>query len=197
MASGEPPKDIPPERLFRTLLQLPRASVDLEYRLPAAPDIELRVCALTSAEISEALSFESSELPEELRSGEAFSRLIEKSLFLASGEPAFSSYEQVGLLAEDDMESLAKAVFVALDRVSPTFVRSNFDLWLRALEKGAKHMSNFQTAQALGSCIDSGYSSSMPRPDVFFGVPLKDLTDGHWMAYYASRKVVEEGRKQK
>lgn len=59
------------------------------------------------------------------------------------------------------------------------------------LTQGARKIP--QVALALGACVDQ--RNGCERPDWFFGVNLRDLTDGQWMAFRACRDLVAEWRK--
>ncbi len=189
-----PPTDVPPDRLFRTLLAVPRATEAIAFRLDAAPSVAFCVSAVTSLEIADAVAWSECDVPE-LKALRLPQALAAAAVKLSNGQHAFDSPEDVGALEDAELRLLTKAVVKALSRISPTISRSDRDAWVKVLVEGASAPGNILTAMSLGNCVDvaSGFSSSVttPRPDRFFGVPLRQLTDGHWFAWMAARKIVE------
>ena len=191
MALAGPPRDLPPERLFRLLLAW-RPSRPLR-RLVAA--LQLRVRALSPIEEAEALDLaEEEELPE-LRASRAQREILFRALHLGDA-PAFASAEEVGLLSGAALAELAGEVAQALNTIAPTYARSDVGAWRKALAAGAERVGNLSTTFTLASCVDvTPAGGHLPRLDRFWGRPAGELLDGHWLAYEAARTVMEKHRK--
>jgi hypothetical protein len=187
---GAPPKGIAPARLFRLLLGTPRPHYPLTWRADAAPDIPLHVVALRGLDVEAALEAARAASP----GGDHIERFTLEVVALSLHTPdgrAFRSVEEAGALPEDEGRALVAAVLGALAIVSPTFARSDSAAWGRALVEGARTGANINAALALGSCVEHGWGAVTPRPDIFFGLPIVDLTDGQLMAFHAAREVVK------
>lgn len=187
---GAPPKGIAPARLFRLLLGTPRPSYPLAWRAEAAPDIPLHVVALRSLDVEAALDAAKDAAPKGEHIDRFTAEIVALSLHTPEGR-AFRSAEEAGALLDSEGAALTAEVLSALAIVSPTFVRSDTTAWGKALGEGARTASNINAALALGSCAEHGWGLSTPRPDIFFGLPIVDLTDGQLMAFHAAREVVK------
>lgn len=183
-----PPPDLSPERLFRLLLPL-RPSSALQYRIRCALSVPLLARAPSGAEEWAALDA-AAEAPPEVRGSIAQLEVLARCLYTPTG-PAFSSAEEVGRLEEGDVAELAGEVASALDRIAPSYTRSDYQIWAEALEKGARHWSNVGTTVAMASCVDLGMGGRVPRPDRYWGVPVCQLLDGHWMIFRAAQRAAE------
>jgi hypothetical protein len=65
--------------------------------------------------------------------------------------------------------------------------------WRRVLSEGARHVENQVVTYALGNSVDHGFGGAVSeRPDRYFGVPLIQLIDCHWMAFWEARKAIVE-----
>lgn len=192
-----PPKDIEPARLFRILLQRPRATAPLVQRVRGAEAIPLRVRALSSVE--EAAIADAADGLDEMRGSRVAAELVCRTLLTPDG-PAFASVEDVGGLDPEEAIVLAVAVRAALNIISPTYALHDSAAWDRVLQRGAKAPGNWAEALSLGGCVDyafgMGMGRSVERPDRYFGIPLADMTDGQWMVYRAARAVAEELKKK-
>jgi hypothetical protein len=120
--------------------------------------------------------------------------LVAASLMTDDG-PAFSSPDLVGCMASHLFDAMSAEVRLALDTVSPTYVLSDLAEWERALIAGARHPSNRWTVREMANCVAVSLGPSQAfcheRPDRYFGLPVRELTDGHLMAYRAARAAVE------
>jgi hypothetical protein len=91
-------------------------------------------------------------------------------------------------------------VQTALDIVSPMYGRADDQAWNRKLIEGARAPGNWHTALILGKCASTSYGYSCAEvsylPERFFGIGQGLLTDGQWMAFRASRVVVNELEKK-
>lgn len=191
MKLGEPPADEPPARIWRSLIAL-RPQRPMVYRLPCAPDVPLICQAPTSLE--EGLAFDAADLaPEEIRSSRAKLEILGRALWTPTG-PAFGSAADVGRLLDAEVDALAEEVAGILDRIAPTYARSNAAAWVDVLERGALHGSNIGDAMTLAACVDEHQRGTTPRPDRFWGLPLRELLDGHWMAFRAARRAADKLR---
>jgi hypothetical protein len=100
------------------------------------------------------------------------------------------SVEELNNLDDTSFDELAEHVVNALRVVSPTYGRCDWQAWETRLKIGADHPRNISDTVLLGASV-SEYGE---RPDLFFGLPLADLTDGHLFAYRAAKRVVEKLR---
>lgn len=173
----KPPEDVAPEVLFRTLLGLPRPSVDIEYRLPAAPAVALRVQAVTAAELA--------GKPQELAA----------AALLVGRQRAFrTANEAASLLTETELYKLIAAIERALPRCSPVDGRSDPKPWTARLLDGARHVTNRRAACVLGSQMETIGTYVVDRPERYFGVAAAELVDAHWFAYRAARALFFESQ---
>lgn len=187
-----PPEDVAPERLFRLLLPLrPIAAID--YRIRCAPDVPLLVRALNTAEEAEALD-RAADGPEELRSSRAELEVLARCLWTPSG-PAFDGTDLLGRLDEAEVSTLAREAATVLNRIAPVYGRADLDKWKLTLERGARHVSNISTILAMGECWAPVplTKARMPHPDRYWGVPVRGLLDGHWMAFRAAEAALASG----
>jgi len=185
---GEPPADVAPARLFRLLIRTPRPTWPVNYEIPGVEHGPLHVRGLRGLEEADAVdtaeSFESLEV--------RYSRLRSHRIYLALCAEeglVFRSADEPLLLAPREFDALSRAVEDALLRVSPTYARSHFTTWMKRLEEGAGAPANIAITMSLGRCIEVGLGHAAERPDLYFGIPLCDLTDGQWMAYRAACAV--------
>jgi hypothetical protein len=194
MSMIQPPGDVAPERLFRLLLPL-RPTMALAHRIRCAPQVPLLVRALSHAEEVEALD-SVAEAPAEIRGSRTELEILARCLYTPSGR-AFDGPGLLGRLDEADVAALAQEAASALNRVVPTYGRADLDAWGLALEKGARHPSNFSTALAMETCWDPVplTKARVARPDRYWGVGVRKLLDGHWMAFRAASAALESMRK--
>jgi hypothetical protein len=190
---GPPPKDDPPARLFRSLLAL-RPERPIACRIQGAEDVALRVRALSGRERA-AIEDGAAMGPAMLRDKAFLRGLVAAALWTHDG-PAFSSPDAAGMLSEAELLTLGNHVGDALAVCSPSYAAPVSDVrdWERVLEEGAR--GNLHEAVVLFGCVDGGYSAVIPRPDRYWGVPIGDLLDGHWMVFRAARAAVEKLRKK-
>lgn len=198
MTRGGPPKDVPPERLFRQLLAFPRPVVPISFRFVGIQHPPLTVCALRADEANEAFDAASG------RSGEAYTEaalcgLAARSL-RANGVRVFQSLEDVMSIPSTEFAELMSAFADVFFAISPLFRHSNAAAWHEKLLAGAKAVESLTAVKALGTAYDlaGGIDKPriIPRPDRYFGAPTRELLDGHWMAYRAARAVYEEYEKR-
>lgn len=176
-----PPADVSPERLFRSLLQTPRPSALVAWRPTGANNIALTCRALTALE--EAAAFDAANsLPPGAWGSRVSCALVAASVW-AGDVRAFSCADGVASLPAPVADALCREVNAILDRISPSYSRPGAGEWIAALAKGAEHPENFWIMRALA------YEDS---PTSYFGVPLRDMTDGQWMCFRASRIVAEK-----
>ncbi len=186
-----PPKDITPARLFRLLCGAPRPRLPLSLRLDVDPDCQLYVCGLRGHEESAAVDAAEGIEPEESRISRILSELIVMSLHTDDG-PVFRSVDDMGGLELPEFGALVVEVSARLSVVSPFFARRSEDeatQWDNVLEQGARHPSNVNDMVLMAQAVEHGYGRLTPRPDIYWGIPLCQLTDGQLMAYRAARTV--------
>lgn len=180
----EPPKSLSQVGLFCKLLEFPRPSIAIDFRFDVAETEPLFVRALSSSERRSC-------------AGPGWQcRTIGLALCDESGAPVFSDPKDAGraFLSEQEAHDLHDVVADALAIISPHYGAIDAQAWADALEQGAS-LSGHQ-AYALGSCIDMAGTMStlhrMPRPDRYFGCAMRDLLDGHWLCWFAARRVIEK-----
>jgi hypothetical protein len=179
-----PPATVAPERLFRLLLATPRPIARLAWCLPGAEHIALHVRALTGLETQAVID----------TGANLWRGLVAASLMTDDG-PAFLTPDLVGHMPSHLFDAMSADVRLALDTVSPTYVLSDVAAWHAELIKGAKHPSNWYLVREMANCVDvslgPGQAFIHERPDRYFGLPVRELTDGHLMAYRAARAATE------
>lgn len=186
---GQPPgdKEFSPERLFRLLIAAPR---------PTLP-IASRIAGLSGAlSVRAPLSRDALEIIDAARDNrEATARIVAAAL-LYDGQPAFASVEEFGTLTLPEADEIIRDASHALDVIAPVIGRCDGVAWHIKLCIGAKHHTNAAACRALGTAyeVHSGlkHARVVERPERYFGVPLCELTDGHWLAFRAARAVIEE-----
>jgi hypothetical protein len=184
-----------PERLFRLLLRTPRPALPIAHRVSGAEHIPLDVRALRPLEEAQLLDAVAAVTPVEAQPGAFLAHMVAAALWTPSGR-AFPGPGAVGeLLYGDEAEEIGSAVLAAIDIVSPSYRRGDAEAWRKLLLEGARHHTNITTTIALGGCVEVGWRVSV-RPDWFFGMPLGEITDGHWMAFRAAREIVAEMEKK-
>lgn len=189
-----PPKDEPPGRLFRSLLD-PHPERSLAYRIQGAQGISLRVRALRGVDRAR-VEDEAARATEAARGGAFVRGLVAAALWTPDG-PAFSSPDAAGALSLGELLELGHHVVEALAICSPTYSGSDVKAWERVLEEGALAPGNVNETIALAGCVDVGFGMITARPDRYWGMPLNQLLDGHWMVYRAARAVVDSMREKK
>lgn len=191
--AASPPAGVAPERLFRALLA----------RHPSRPlprlvaGLQLTVRAVPAAVEWEAVDVAAEEVEDELRASRLQREILWRVLWLGA-RPAFSSPEEVGLLDGGELDAVAGAVGEVLCAIAPTYARSDVDAWARVLETGAAHPSTVSDAISLAGCVDvTPGGGVVARPDRYWGCPVGELLDGHWMVWRAARAAVERLRESK
>jgi hypothetical protein len=188
---GQPPP-IPPERLFRSLLRQPRARAIVDLQLGAGRRGAFFVCAPSAVEELDAFDRVPEAAPPFLRRALIMAELA--ALTLHNGERrVFASARDVLALDEDYADIVMHTTLLELERIAPSYRRSDVAAWLRQLELGAVHGENHSLATRLACSVDVSLGKgAVPRPDRFFGVPTGALTDGQWLAYRAARHALIE-----
>ncbi len=181
MDFSKPPSDIPPDRLFRLLLTVPRPTVGL----PSNPS--LRVQAIHPDELVEATE-----------SGVDMAPSVIVSYCLLDGKSrVFASADEASEMRDDEFRILWREVSDLLSKISPIEALCVDDLWHSSLCFGAEHRSNVRRTASLGCCFEEGDGLLLPRPERYFGLPSHQLLDGHWMAWRAARAVWDKWSNRK
>lgn len=191
MPAPPPSSTISPARLFRLLCGGPRPRLPLSTRLAVAPRTPLFVVGLRGVEEQEAVDAAEGIVPPVARVDRIIAEILVRCLWTPDG-PAFSSADDLGLLGQTEGEKLHREVSRAFLMVSPTYPRQSADdaaRWSDVLEQGARDPSNLHEMVTLGGAIEYGYRRLTPRPDLYWGIPLCQLTDGQLMVYRAARRV--------
>lgn len=190
------PAALPPERLFRLLLQR-RPSLPLAFRFAGIDHAPLRVVAVPATAFADAIDA-ALVLETDRRAAAEVADVVARSVRVGDGV-LFRRGADVLSLPEGEWKALTRQALAALSACGPTYPQSDSVQWHIALVKGCEHPSNFAARNALGGCTDIAGGIAKPRwidrPDRFWGCPLRKLLDGHWMAYHAARAVYEEARK--
>jgi hypothetical protein len=183
------PPDAPPELVWRSLLPL-RPERPIPTRLRGVEGVPLRVRAVTG--MAELLARDAAQgALEHARAGVAAREVLALVLHAPSGR-AFPTAAAVGRLEQHELGALARETYAALGEICPTYARSNVKRWLEVLTEGARHPSNLDEASVLASCVDVTPAAVVPRPDRYWGGPLSQLLDGHWLAYRAARDALKD-----
>lgn len=178
---GPPPvEEVPAAELFRTLVRAPRPWVPTNV-VPGG-----RVFAISGSERSE-IEARVSHLPTAARGIATLRHELAIALHDESG-PVFGSADAVREVPETTVRQMRVALQDAWNRCAPDY-SGRFDVaaWGVALEKGAE--ANPNVTLTLGASLDVQTQHVVERPDWWFSVPLRDLTDGQWMAFRAAARV--------
>ena len=143
--------------------------------------------ALRGFEDADAFAEGGAESVADIRGAAIARRIVVAALCDEHGHPLLS-YGQTGIMTSNELEGLSLAVQGGLDTISPTYWRHNIDAWHTALKKGAAHSTNVGETIQIGICGDMGGA----REDIYFGLPIADLTDGQRMAFTAARVAYTE-----
>ena len=186
------PPDLAPEVLWRSLLPFrPRRA--LSFRIRGADHIPLYVCAIPA--MQEALARDAGTFVardnESLRTSIAAREVLAMILHDPSGR-AFPSVAGMMRMDEHELGALAGEAFQVFGAICPSYARSNIAAWKQVLEEGARHPENLAEAAALASCIDATMGGPIPRPDRYWGCPVNQLLDGHWMCWNAARDAMKK-----
>lgn len=190
MKLSTPPKDVAPERLFRALAgqPAPRWPIMGEWcRVAGLFAYALRGCDL--ADMSRGASTE-------MQRAASVSAILAGQVRDETGARVWGSAAELDAVYTSDMvEHMWRDVGRALAVVSPVYGRCDRDEWKRALEAGARHVSNEGLMRGIAaSRLMLPMMTKKPlyeqRPDLFFGLPTQALTDGQWMAYEAACAVL-------
>lgn len=171
----KPPADVPPGRLFRSLLQLPRPTERIGYRFDALPQKALRVQALHPLEW-----FEARDSPD-------FQAALVAAALVGSDGQQIVTYADLLLLTDQEFSALRDAVLPVLWRIAPTYSLCDSDEWGAVLQRGAEQ--HISTVVAMSQCREQLGQQIVEAPEKYFGVPRGALLDGHWMAFRAARAV--------
>ena len=182
MTGLKPPPDIPPARLFRSLLRLPRPVERIGFRFEALPDKVLWAQAITSLEVAEARD-----------SADALLAMTASALVDGAGKRV-ATVADLGLLTQAEAKGLQAAVVGALARISPSYTISDSEAWGAQLKLGAAEPANLRTASVMGGCFEQAGKRIYAAPEKFYGVPRGQLLDGHWMAFLAAQEAYEQRR---
>lgn len=198
----QPPSNVAPDALFRLLLRTPRPTLPVVISMPGvAAGGAFSVRAITGTELFGARDQADTE-PEPLRDRVMVAQLIALSL-VQGGAPVFTSPAELGQLDEDDYLAVASVVLPAVATISPVYGLSDTAAWESRLVAGAQHRSNQVAAAALADCRERRtlirvrnkarcyQITTTDRPDRYYGLPLGQLTDGHWLCYRAACRAHE------
>jgi hypothetical protein len=177
-----PPEDIEPAALFLSLLDWPAPRCPIAFRfadVEASPELWVRAVPGTVW------------LSAAQRGGASV--VLAAALCGPDGAPIFASPAQVGSVVErQEMARLEHDVIAALQRISPHYWRCDLLRWDAVLKAGAD--ACYPLASAMASCHDVavgwGGVVRKPRPDRYWGCAVRELLDGHHMAFRAAFDTV-------
>jgi hypothetical protein len=189
------PPDVAADVLWRSLLPLrPERAIPTRLRGIAHAPFLVRAVPAMALALADDAGRRAAGGVDELQSARAAGEVLSLVLYTTQGR-AFPTAAALGRLDGAELAELARDAFAALAEVCPTYARSNTDRWSEVLRDGAGHPSNLLEAVALGSCVDVGPAGGgIPRPDRYWGVPLRELCDGHWLAFRAARDVLADAK---
>lgn len=173
---------LPAAHLWRLLIVTPRpwVAIDLsEY----GSKVPLRVVAPLPSDELAAFNHHDPEAVDEY-----LARRVVLSLYIEGGRRVFS-YSQLTSLDSRACDGVVATVTEALSTIAP--LRAGVDLlaWGATLKRGAETgFNSFQLAR-VDPCVERRKSGWATRPDVFFGLPMCQITDGQLMAFDAARKA--------
>lgn len=176
----KPPQDIPPGKLFRLLLRRPRPVWRLDYRLTAAPAVPLYARGLTAAERA---------MVRDADDGDRELVFLSVALSDAAGAPFFATPDAAGTLLAHEAAELEAALMPALRICSPSVDVVDPKAWGDALRKGAMEPASAALVAQIRAAFDTHdvlKKPIRPRMDLYFGLPLADITDGQRMAFLAA-----------
>lgn len=163
----QPPKD-PPGVVFRRCLEVPRPSVPIASPFPR---IELRCQALASFELGE------------------IDEVLVAAVVDRSGARVLSTALLQRIMPREH-DRLQAEVERALVSSFPCIGLNNLETWRALLAEGARDPRNRLLVRTLGTSVDKHMGGTTERPDRFFGLPLHQLIDCHWLAFWAARAHV-------
>ena len=180
-----PPADVKPGALFLDLATWPYPRRPIAFRFREAQDTPLYVRAIHPQVRARAAVL-----------GD-YSPIVAASLTDGSGAPIFASAEDVGNLVDaSEMMGLVLAIRDALNVIGPTLDRIDDTRWRLVLAQGAKEVPGVAYAMASCSDVTVGWGGVVkrPRPDRYYGAPMRELLDGHLMAFYAGYEHFNKDR---
>jgi len=140
-----PPNNIPPEILFRQMLEVPRPKRKLQFKFDET-DVDLYVQSISSEEyhnccysnLNNTIDFD----------------IISKCLIFKNGEKVFESSNDIkSNILETEFKKLKEEFYPIISEISPVYYFTNSVKWNEKLIEGARHFSNYIAMQALGSCF--------------------------------------------
>lgn len=184
-AEGIPPPGVDPGRLFLDLSEWPHVSRPIGFRFSVAPEVALLARPVPSRVFAAAAARRDA------------SAIVAASVIDDRGAPVFSSAAEVGRIVDaGELAALVHDVLGVIDSVGPTFGRCDFSRWQQVLAQGAQDVPS--VAYAMAQCFDVavgwGGVSQKPRPDRYYGAPMRDLLDGHMMAFRAGYESFNRDR---
>ena len=125
--------------------------------------------------------------------------VMSMSLVDGTGEMVFESGQQIlDGLAPSEFLDLSTAFIRAFGAVSPLHITYDKTAWHNYLSGAALHPSTSSTFWTLGSMVEYalgyGIGRTIERPDLFYGKPIVDLTEGQLIAYRCAAEVVAKDR---
>lgn len=171
-----PPAGVKPAALFLDLATWPTPRRALSFRFSAAAECELYARPVKSHTLAmSALANDPSAI-------------LAAAVTDADGALVFSSPSDVRRIVEStELDAMIAEVIVVLDAIGPTFGRCDSTRWQLVLSQGAQDVPSvaYGMAQCFDVAVGFGGISKKPRPDRYYGAPIRELLDGHMMAFRA------------
>ena len=177
-SAGVPPPDGPtPAALFLRVSEWPSPRAPLDFRFSVAPDVALYARGMTGADLVRMVT--------ERRPAVMAAATVTDE----QGVRIFRDADHVGAILEaGELDALCGEVALKLDTFCPMYGRSDVARWTQVLTQGAKDVPSVGLAMA--GCYDLslgfGGACRKPRPDLYYGAPIRELLDGHHMAFQAA-----------
>jgi hypothetical protein len=163
------------------LSDVPRPKLSIEYRIARAKNIPLTVQGLRGVEEAAALDAIEGIENEEVKYSTVAAELISKSLLTPRG-PAFLCAADVMLLTDIEMRALWQKVRESLNIISPTYANANILAWKTYLRDGVSSHGN----------IVESFKMSAVSAYEYYGIPLRELTDGQIIVFEAAKDYYNE-----
>lgn len=171
--------DMPAADLFRLLLETPRPWV-------ASDDVPGgRVFAIRALE-HHRLRSEVRRAPKATQGLALWRREVAAATDL--------TFEETGRLQPRRLASIHQAVRKAWLICDPRYDGAHdINAWKSRLDQGAAALPG--VVASLGNCMAVMGKHGVERPDWWFGIGLRELTDGQWMAYRAATRAAAARRR--
>jgi hypothetical protein len=182
---GKPPRDVAPEKLFRLMLEL-RPSAPVKFKFRDLSQYDLVATALPAVAVAEAHGADVDA---------TVAGLMARSLSTADGLLVFSDPDDVSDMTHEEYGALSRAFVESFSGICPSGWLLDRASWMDALTTGAKHHSNGSAVMLLGSAYEAvnvgKHIRLVGRPERYWGVAPRELTEGNLMCHAVARRLHE------